>query len=152
MRETGVKKMADKNKRIIEIDGVKLEIDLREAKQVDKFRVGQSVKVLVEEYENKFESYPGAIIGFDNFKNRPTIVVAYLKAGYSGAEVEYAYICEGQKKKVEIVPVSDEEISFDKGRIIDLLNREIETKEQEYKDAKAKKAYFLKHFDKMFKD
>jgi hypothetical protein len=144
--------MTDKNKRIIEIDGVKLEVDLREAKQVDKFKVGQNVKVLVEEYDNDFRAYPGAIIGFDNFKNKPTIVVIYLKADYSGAEIEYAYICEGQKKRVEIVPVSDEEISFNKGRIIDLLNSEIETKKQKLKDVEAKKAYFLKHFDKMFKD
>ena len=34
----------------IEINGVKLEIDLRTAKRVDTFKIGDNVKVLKKEY------------------------------------------------------------------------------------------------------
>ena len=33
-------------KRIVEIDGVKIEVDLRTAKRIDTFAVGDNVKVL----------------------------------------------------------------------------------------------------------
>jgi hypothetical protein len=35
----------EENKRIVEIDGVKIEVDLRSAKRIDTFRVGDNVKV-----------------------------------------------------------------------------------------------------------
>ena len=39
-------------KRIVEIDGVKIEVDLRTAKRIDTFAVGDNVKVLCKEYNN----------------------------------------------------------------------------------------------------
>ncbi|MHC4294732.1 MAG: hypothetical protein ACYSTL_04025, partial [Planctomycetota bacterium] len=51
--------------RVVEINGVKLEVDLRHAKVIDQFRVGDRVKVLKKKYEKVYESHPGAIIGFD---------------------------------------------------------------------------------------
>ena len=41
-------------KRIVEIDGVKIEVDLRTAKRIDTFRVGDNVKVLCKEYNGDF--------------------------------------------------------------------------------------------------
>jgi len=35
------------SKQIIEINGVKLEVDLSTAKRIDEFRVGDTVKVLI---------------------------------------------------------------------------------------------------------
>ena len=54
-------------KRIIEVNGVKMEIDLRNAKVVENYKVGDYVKVLIKEY-NSYKSYIGNIIGFDNFE------------------------------------------------------------------------------------
>lgn len=45
-------------KRIIEVNGVKLEVDLRNARRVDEFRVGSPVKVLVKNYST-YESHFG---------------------------------------------------------------------------------------------
>ena len=36
-------------KRIVEIDGVKIEVDLRTAKRVDSYKVGDNVKILEKE-------------------------------------------------------------------------------------------------------
>lgn len=77
-------------KKIIEIGGVKLELDMRTGKttQIDTFKVGDNVKVLIKEYDS-YKSYAGVIVGFDNFKERPTIIVAYLKMGYSEADIKF---------------------------------------------------------------
>ena len=40
--------MSDEQKRIVEIGGVKIEVDLRTAKRVDSYRVGDPVKVLTK--------------------------------------------------------------------------------------------------------
>ena len=37
-------------KRIIDINGMKMEVDLRTAKRIDTFKVGDNVKVLATEY------------------------------------------------------------------------------------------------------
>ena len=34
------------NKKIVEVNGIKLEVDMRYAKRIDEFRVGDTVKVL----------------------------------------------------------------------------------------------------------
>lgn len=41
----------DDGKRIIEIDGVKIEVDLRTAKRIDTYRVGDNVKILNKDRE-----------------------------------------------------------------------------------------------------
>ena len=74
-------------KRIIEVNGVKMEIDLRNAKVVENYKVGDYVKVLIKEY-NSYKSYIGNIIVFDNFEKTPTIVIAYLKNEYSSSTID----------------------------------------------------------------
>ena len=56
------------NKRIIEINGIKLEVDLSTAKRIDEFRVGDNVKVLRKGYNDNFEVLAGVIVEFVNFK------------------------------------------------------------------------------------
>ena len=62
-------------KRIVEIDGVKIEVDLRTAKRIDTFRVGDNVKVLCKEYNGDFKVKPGIITDFCNFKEKSSISV-----------------------------------------------------------------------------
>lgn len=40
------------SKRIIEINGVKLDVDLSQCKVVENYKVGDAVKVLVKEYSS----------------------------------------------------------------------------------------------------
>ena len=50
------------NKRIIEINGIKLEVDLTTAKRIDEFKVGDNVKVLRKSYNDTFEVLAGVIL------------------------------------------------------------------------------------------
>ena len=138
------------DKRVIEINGIKLEVDLRCAKTIENYKIGDNVKVLVESYGNEFKSYPGVIIGFDNFQKLPTILIAYLVTDYSSAKIQF--VCFNNKmEKIEICPASDNEIPFEKSKVLELLDTEIIKKEEETKDLRNKKEYFLNNFNTYFK-
>ena len=139
------------DKRIIEINGVKLEVDLRNALNVESYKIGDNVKVLIEEYNNNFKSYPGVIIGFDNFKKLPTILIAYLVTDYSSAKIEFEYF-NSKTEKVEICPASKNEIPFEKSKVLELLDSQIIKAEESVKDLKNKKEYFLNNFNAYFKE
>lgn len=62
----------DNQKTIVEINGIKLEVDLRTAKRVEEYKVGDMVKVLKKEYGDSYKSYAGMIVGFDAFVALPT--------------------------------------------------------------------------------
>lgn len=138
--------------KIIEINGVKMEVDLRtaQATNVEKFKVGDTVKVLVEEYSGQYKSFVGVIVGFDEFPTRPTIVVAYIKNEYSSTSIEMAYIHE-DNKKVEICAINKYDIPFTKESILNTINQAIEKTENELRGLIQRREYFLKVFGKLFK-
>ncbi len=138
-------------KKVIEINGVKLEVDMRYAKVLDQYKVGDSVKLLTKEYNSNYVSYPGIIIGFNNFKELPTIIIAYLKVSYSEATMCFAYLNK-ESKDIEICPMVDEVIPFDTAHVIDLFDRKILAKEQEVENLKAQKDYFMNQFGAYFKN
>lgn len=142
--------MEDQNKRIVEINGVKIEVDLRTAKTVSEYRVGDKVKVLVKDYSS-YKSHFGTIVGFDDFKNLPTIIVAYIDKTYSGAPLHFVYL-NSENKDVELCPCNETDIGFDKSDIIDNFDKELSRKELEIKELKTKKEYFLKMFGRYFVD
>jgi len=135
---------------IVEINGVKLEIDSRYAKQINHYKIGDKVRVLVKEYSD-YKSHPGIIVGFDNFKTLPTIIVAYLAVGYSEATIKFAFI-NNQSEGVEITPMVDDYIDVHKSEVLSVLNREIEKRQNEIKELKYKRRFFLNNFNKYFSD
>ena len=135
-------------KTIIEVNGIKLEIDLRHAKRIDQFRIGDNIKVLVKEYDS-YKSYPGVIIGFDEFKILPTIVICYLKTGYD-PKVEFAFF-NSEAKGLEIAHMNDADKLVDEDAATKYLDREIDRKRAELLDMELKKAYFSAHYNRTFK-
>ena len=141
--------MSKEETRIIEVNGIKLEVDLRNAKRVDQFKVGDSVKVLTEKYNDQYEINLGVIIGFDEFDKNPTIVIAYLVVDYSGAEIKFAYI-NSKTKEMEICPVNDWDIPFSKQDVLSKMDNEIMKKQEEIRDLESKRKYFTEMFGKYF--
>lgn len=138
-------------KRIIEVGGVKMEVDMRYARAIDTFRIGEKVKVLIKEYSDSYVTYPGVIIGFDNFKERPCIVIAYTKVGYSDTDIKFAYLTK-DSKDLEIVPMINDELHFAKEEVIEGFDRRIKKLKQEVDELETKKAYFLNKFGNYFID
>ena len=115
----------DENKRIIEINGVRLEVDLRSARRIDEFRVGDSVKVL-DNRSGKNEMKAGVITDFANFKDLPTLIVAVYRAG------DY-----WSKPSIEFITFNSETEGFDD---------EIAKKRDELNDLIIKRDTFVKYF------
>ena len=136
-------------KRIVEIDGVKLEVDLRQATQVEKYKIGDNVKVLIKEYSDKYVSYPGVIVGFDNFKERPTIVIAYIEQKYSEADIKFIFLNK-DTEGTEICPMVGNYEVIEKATVVEQLNSKITQAEAEVAKLKEKRAYFLENFGKYF--
>ena len=141
--------MENENIKIVEINGVKIEVDLRTAKVVENYKVGDMVKVLVKKYSDTWESYAGVIIGFDDFKNLPTIIVAYMESSYSAAEIKFSYL-NSASQGLEICPSNSLDKFLDKSHALGLLDMQINRKIAEVDDLKSKREYFLKEFQCYF--
>lgn len=137
---------------IIELNGVKLEVDLRTAKRVDTLRVGDRVKLLEKQYGNSIKIHPAIIAGFEPFPSAPTIIVAYLETSYSTADVKFAYIntADEESKKFELVPSIDNDLPVDPSDILELMDREIARRQTDLDDLKRRRLFFLNNFQKYF--
>lgn len=141
----------DENIRQIEINGIKMEVDLRTVKVIDTYKVGDNVKILKKSYSEDRIVYPGVIIDFVNFTQLPTIVVAYFKNDYCGTDIQFEYINE-KSENVEIAPCLPHELELNKGRVIDRFNILIDKKKTEMEELIAKRDYFVQNFTKYFEE
>ncbi|MGI9490869.1 MAG: hypothetical protein ACR2QF_00430 [Geminicoccaceae bacterium] len=133
------------NTTTIEINGAKFEVDMRHAKRVDELRVGDRVKVLNKQYSG-YSSHHGVIIGFDAFKELPTIIVAYLELSFSEAKVKFLYY-NAKSEDVELVKaIDDDSGDLEKNNVMALLDKEIAKKEAEIKELERQRDYFLTNF------
>lgn len=123
------------------------EVEIVKAKKEQVFKIGTAVKLLKKDY-SRYNTFSGVIVGIDNFAKLPTITVLYLETDYSEAHLKFAYI-NSQSEDIEIIHMNkDEKILFDKDNIIERMDNEVIKREKELADAKAKKVYFEKHFNK----
>lgn len=140
--------MEKENTKIVEINGVKMQIDLRQAKVISEYKVGDNIKVLIKGYSD-YKSYVGTIIGFDEFKNTPTIVLAYLKVEYNSAEI--VIVCYNDKTEgIEITTLNDWDWPLTKSEVIENFQKEEKKKEVELQEIKNKQIMFEKLFGKYF--
>ncbi len=137
--------MENENKKIIEINGVKLEVDMRYAKTLDTFKVGDRVKLLKKKWSDTWESCAGVIVGFDEFKTKPTIIIAYIQ----DKKLEFAYL-NSESKDLEICAANLMDIGFTKDQVLTAMNNEIESKKREASAIEIQRDAFIKLFGKFF--
>lgn len=136
---------------IIEVNGVKMEVDLRHAKIVHtNIRVGSKVKVLAKGGYSGPEVYAGVVVGFEPFTDLPTIIVAYIKNSYATAELAFAYINSKSADKWDLVPAVDDELPLNKADIIACFERDIAKRQMEIAAFEAKRDFFLRNFNTYF--
>ena len=135
-------------KTIIEINGVKMEVDLRHAKRIETLRVGDPVKVLTKDYGGHKVHY-GVVVGFEPFKELPTVIVAYMNVDYTKAECKFLYFNK-QSKDVEIVASDDRDI-LPKSEILERFDRELAKKRQEMEEIQDRKRYFEQNFGEYYR-
>ena len=137
-------------KTIVEINGVKMEVDLRHATIVhENLHVGSKVKVLAKSDYSGPQVWPGVIVGFEPFPSLPTIIVAYMDTSYSGG-LKFAHINSKSADKWELVPSVDDELPLAKGDVLSRFDLDIEKKQAELDELNTKRAFFLRHFNAYF--
>lgn len=137
-------------KTIIEINGIKMEVDLRHATRVEEFKIGSKVKVLKKQYENH-KVYHGVIVGFDQFKELPTIIVAYLDITYSETKLEFAYI-NAETENVELVLAIDDTLPINRADVLQKFETERSKLQHSLEELDRKQGYFERHFQLYFND
>lgn len=139
------------NKKIVEINGIKMEVDLRHAKTIDSYKIGDRVKILVKDYGDTYNTNYGVIVDFNEFQSLPTIVVAYIKESYSDVEVKIVSI-NSAVKGFEITPLHEIERGLLRQDIERIMDKKIEEKENDLSKAKEAKKYLIDAFSKYFED
>lgn len=132
-------------KTIVEINGVKMEVDLRTATVVRDYRVGDAVKLLRKRYSD-YETLPAVIVGFVAFQNLPTIEL--LSVSRNG-EVEF-HSYNDKSEGLEIAPFNKMELTFSREAIVEKLQAVVTAKEEELRIARSKRDAFLSSFGKIF--
>lgn len=153
MDEQSINEIPEKDaKRIVDVGGIKMEVDLRFARKVDYFHVGDPVKPLMKKSgynERDHVVYPGIIVGFEEFEKLPTIVVAYLHKDYSEASLRFKYINE-ETKDLEIIHQTGTDRIINKKTAVEAMNQKIMEKEKELAGLKMKRDFFLQNFGEYF--
>lgn len=135
--------------RVIEIEGVKLEVDLRTAKRIDAFKVGDRVKVLTKNYSG-YESHAGVIVGIDAYRNLPTVVIAYIGNPLSSeCQLQFAYL-NSQTKDIEICPMADHDEVATRETILKHFEAAVAKKQREIEDIEIKRDYFMRQYGVAF--
>ena len=138
----------NENRRTIEINGCKFDVDMSTARKIDEFKVGDNVKVLKKGYDD-YMVIPGVIVEFADFKSLPTVVIATFTDSYSGSQLDFIHFNE-KTKEIEFTACAEHELKLEKSRVLDKMNAEIEKKKNEIGDLEARRDYFLKYFGKYF--
>jgi hypothetical protein len=132
-------------KTIIEVNGVKLEVDMRYARRIDEIHIGDRVKVLKKAgYGDDHKVFPGIIVGFEPFQKLPTIVVAYVDVEWSKAEIKFLHF--NSKCEAEVIHAADEDFHVDRDVILQRFDREIAAKQREIETIEEQRNYFQTNF------
>lgn len=144
--------MNAENKKIVDINGIKMEVDLCHARVIESFKVGDRVKCLVKSnaYSNEYATRYGVIIDFNEFQTLPTIVVAYIENSYSDFDVKIVNVNSQSKDAVQIVPMDKMEIGISRSDLEETVSRQLEVKRQELRKLEEKQKYVMTVFKNHF--
>jgi len=135
--------MSDTNN-IIEINGIKFEVDARTAtlRQLSTIAIGAKVKVLKDD-----KVHYGCVIGFEPFQENPVVIVCYLDTSYYSSTPELKFLYYSSKSKEQLIVSSEaDDAGIERDDVVGKLNRDIAKKQAEIQDLEDKKRYFLSKF------
>lgn len=121
--------------------------------RAEVLRVGDAVRVLDKSgYGGGAKVHTGVIVGFEPFKEQPTIVIAYIDEEYTKAEMKMLYFNDKSEKFELLAAQPDTSVEIERSKVLDFFNREEQKKALEIQEIKAKRRYFNKYFGKIMLD
>lgn len=135
--------------RIVEVNGIKLEIDEQTARTVDSYKIGDQVKVLIKEY-SAYKLHVGVIVGFANFEKLPCIEIMYVNpSSYDKDPLKFITI-HAETEGTEIAPLNEAEVVLDKEDVLQRFEQGIRDAQNTLDDLTAKRDYFRARFASVF--
>ncbi|WP_417353574.1 hypothetical protein [Flavobacterium alkalisoli] len=113
---------------------------MRTAKVIDQYKIGDHVKILKKKYSDNYESYHGILVGFDDFKSKPTLIVAYLDYN----ELKFEYI--NDDCKTEVCIANEHDTFIDGNNILERMQNDYLKKIAEAEEMQRKLTYFREKF------
>lgn len=114
--------------------------------RAELLKVGDPVRVLSNPSYGEPTVSTGVIVGFEPFKELPTIIVAYIEASFSKAEMKMLYFND-KSTGHEILPAApDTNIEIERSRVLDWFDSEETTALAAVDEVRAKRRYFEKYF------
>ncbi len=142
--------MPEENKRIIEINGIKMEVDLSTCRRIDTFKVGDNVKILTKNKSySQQQVMNGVIVEFLNFKDMPIIQLAVFKQDWSGSTIQFIDY-NAYSDDIEILACGKHELILERNKVVDQMKHVIDTKQHEVDDLRNKLIWFEKFYGKYF--
>lgn len=133
------------------VGAVTIAANRAQAVRAEVLKVGDPVRVLIKPGYGSPEVHTGVIVGFEPFKERPTIIVAYIEKNYNKAEMKMLYFNGNEKQDAEILAApQDINIDIERSRVLDWFDSEQRKKEAEIDEIKAKREYFERYFGGLF--
>ena len=137
--------MNEQTRQVVEIAGVKLDLDMRTSTRVETLRVGDRVKVLEKSYSD-WKAHPGVVVGFEPFKSLPTIIVAVARVTYTSVEIGFVYL-NAKSENVEIVKsIDDDDTALAKDKVEAYFIDQIAKKNAEIEELERRREFFLREF------
>lgn len=116
------------------------------AVRAEVLRVGDAVRVMSKPSYGSPKVSTGVIVGFEPFKELPTVIVAYIECDYSKAEMKMLYFND-KATEFEILPAApDTNIEIEKSRVLDWFDSEEQKALASVDEVRAKRRYFDKYF------
>ena len=127
----------------IEVQGQSFEIEERVARRIETLRIGTPVRVLEKpDYSGKREVYTGVVVGFEPFRDLPTVRVAYFKSDYSAASIQFASFNSQTKDFAMVAAAEGFNATADLEAAKNALNRKVEKAEAALREAQSERDYF----------
>lgn len=117
------------------------------AVRAEILKVGDTVRVM-----NRGNDYTppkvhtGVIVGFEPFKDLPTIIVAYIEVDYNKAEMKMLYFNEKSSNFEVLAAAPGSNIEIDRTRVLDWFDSEEKKALAAVDEMRAKRRYFEKYF------
>lgn len=141
----------DKQFTIIEVNGVKLEVDLRTARRIDTLRIGSRVKCLVKEFSDH-KTYAGIVVGFEPFEKLPTVIVAYLNSSYASCDLIIRSFNSETKDFEMVADLDNNSLEVSKSDVLAKMLREENKAQLAVDEIRQKREFFLRNFGSYFVD
>ncbi len=135
----------------IEVNGMIYEFDEKLLLK-QEIRVGDNVQLLVKEsYSSKPDLYSGVVTQILPFsEDLPAIEVMYIDNTYSSFQIKKRVITNDPDCNAKIIKTDDGFLPFTRDSAIDMLDHDIRDKERALREAKEKKEYFIRYYNRYF--